>query len=159
MRSFSIVVVALLLGVWLGSARPASAGVYHVYSCRTPAGAVAPTDGWSGSIDGGWMSDPNNCESGGSLTAGLDGEVAQPANAADAQWIFSAPAGTQIVAAKLWRSAYARSWEPGNNSTLSALEAPEDSYSSADVFYQCVRYEGCTEEGDPGAPMSERKPD
>jgi hypothetical protein len=154
MRSFSIVVVALLVGVWLGLARPARAGVYHVYSCRTPAGAVALTDGWSGSIDGGWMSDPDSCESGGSLTAALDGEVAQPANAADAQWTFSAPAGTQIAAAKLWRSAYAHSWEPGNNSTLSAMEAPEDSYSSADVFYQCARYEGCTEVGDPGAPMS-----
>jgi hypothetical protein len=154
MRSFSIVVMGLLVGVWLASAGPARAGVYHVYSCRTPAGAVAPTDGWSGSIDGGWMFDPNSCESGGSLTAALDGEVAQPANGADAQWIFSAPAGTQIAAARLWRSAYARSWEPGNNSTLSALEAPEDSYSSADVFYQCARYEGCTEVGDPGTPMS-----
>jgi hypothetical protein len=154
MRSFSIVLVTLLVGTWLGSARPARAGVYHVYSCRTPAGTVAPTDGWSGSIDGGWMSDPNSCESGGSLTAALDGEVAQPADTADAQWIFSAPAGIQIAAAKLWRSAYARSWEPGNNSTLSAMEAPEGSYSSADVFYQCARYEGCTEVGDPGAPMS-----
>src|SRR3954454_8002824 len=26
----------------------AHAGRYHVYSCRTPSGAAAPVDGWSG---------------------------------------------------------------------------------------------------------------
>jgi hypothetical protein len=154
MRYFSMIVVSLLLGVWLAPAPPADAGVYHVYSCRTPAGAVAPTSGWSGSTNGPWMSDPNSCASGGSLSGELDGGVAHPANASDAGWIFSAAAGTQIAAARLWRSAYANSWEAGNNSTVTWLAAPEDSYASADVFDQCARFQGCTAVGDPGAPMS-----
>ncbi|HUH80345.1 MAG TPA: hypothetical protein VLZ06_03370, partial [Solirubrobacteraceae bacterium] len=33
-------------------ASPAWAGRYHVYSCRTPAGAPAPTEGWEGSVTG-----------------------------------------------------------------------------------------------------------
>ncbi len=143
----------LLLGVCLALAPPASAGVYHVYSCRTPTGAVAPTDGWNGSINGPWMFDPNNCASGGSLTAALDGEVAQPANAADAVWTFSAPAGTQIAAARLWRTADSRSWVTGA-STVSWLAAPNESYDSADVFEQCAAYAGCAEVGNPSVPMS-----
>jgi hypothetical protein len=146
--------VSLLLGVCLASAPSAGAGLYHVYSCRTPAGAVAPTSGWSGSIDGSWMYDPNSCASGGSLTGELSGEVAHPANASDAGWAFSAPVGTQIAAARLWRSAYSRSWEAGNNSTVAWLAAPEDSYTSADVFDQCAVFAGCPEVGDPGVPMA-----
>ena len=144
--------VALAAACLLAS--PANAGEYHVYSCRTPAGAVAPTSGWSGSISGPFIYDPNSCASGGSLTAELGGEVAHGANVSVATWTFSAPAGTQIAAARLWRSDYARSWEPGNNSTLTSLDAPENSYTSADVFDQCAVYGGCTEMGDADAPMS-----
>jgi hypothetical protein len=143
----------LLLGFWV-LAPPAAAGEYHVYSCRTPAGTVAPTDGWSGSINGPWMYDPNSCASGGSLTGALDGGVAQPANMSDAGWSFSAPAGTSIVAARLWRAGSSRSWTPGV-STVYWLAAPEDSYSSADVFDQCAAYAGCAEVGDPSTPMAQ----
>ena len=148
------ILAVVLAGAACLLASPANAGEYHVYSCRTPRGAVAQTSGWTGSTDGSFMYDPNSCAGGGSLTAELGGEVAHPANASDAGWIFSAPAGTQIAAARLWRSAYSRSWEPGNNSTVTWLAAPEDSYTSADVFDQCAAYGGCTEVGDPGAPMS-----
>ena len=159
MRGCSIVRTILALWVALAVAcllaSSANAGVYHVYSCRTPSGAVAPTSGWSGTTDGPFMYDPNSCASGGSLTGELGGEVAHPANASDAGWIFSAPAGTQIVAARLWRSSYSRSWEPGNNSTVAWLAAPEDSYTSADVFDQCAAYGGCPELGDPSVPMAQ----
>jgi hypothetical protein len=154
MRSFSIVVVTLLVGVCLGSARPASAGVYHVYSCRTPAGAVAPTGGWGPSTNGPWMEVTNSCESGGSLTAALDGNVSHPANVSAASWVFGVPAGIRIAAAKLWRSAYARSWEAGNNSTETQLEAPGDT-TTADVFSQCVRFEGCESVGSSSVPMAQ----
>jgi hypothetical protein len=154
MRNFSVLAMSLLAGICLVWVSAARAGEYHVYSCRAPSGAPAPTSGWGGSINGGWMFDPNSCASGGSLTAALDGEVAQPANASDAQWAFSAPAGTQIAGARLWRSAYVRSWEPGNNSTVAWLSAPEYSYSSADVFEQCARFQGCTEVGNPASPMA-----
>ncbi len=38
---------SLALGLLVASAH---AGTYHVYSCRTPDGEVAPVDGWSGSV-------------------------------------------------------------------------------------------------------------
>jgi len=155
MRYVSMIAVSLLLGVWLAPAPPADAGVYHVYSCLTPTGAPAPTSGWSPSTNGPWMEVTNNCgESSGSLTAALDGNVSHPANVSAATWIFSAPAGTRIAAAKLWRSTYARSWEAGNNSTETQLQAPGDS-TTADVFSQCVRFEGCESVGSSSVPMSE----
>jgi hypothetical protein len=150
-----MIAVSLLLGVWLAPAPPADAGEYHVYSCLTPTGAPAPTSGWSPSTNGPWMEVTNNCgESSGSLTAALDGNVSHPANVSAATWIFSAPAGTRIAAAKLWRSTYARSWEAGNNSTETQLQAPGDS-TTADVFSQCVRFEGCESVGSSSVPMSE----
>lgn len=86
--------------------------------------------------------------------AALDGSVAQGANVSTAAWTFGAPAGIQIVAARLWRADEARSWSENYNSTLTSLVAPEDIDSSADVFDQCAVYLGCTKVGDPGAPMS-----
>ena len=154
MRYFSMIVVSLLLGVWLAPAPPADAGVYHVYSCRTPAGAAAPTSGWGPSTNGPWMEVTNNCESKGSLTAALDGNVSHPANLSAAIWIFSAPAGTQIAAARLWRSTYTSSWQSGVNSTETQLEAPGDT-TTADVFNQCRRFEGCESVGSPSVPLSE----
>ncbi len=143
----------LLIGFGLALVSSASAGSYHVYSCRTPAGAVAPRSGWGSSTNGPWMEVADSCESGGSLTAALDGNVSHPANVSAATWIFSAPAGTQIAAARLWRSSYTRSWEAGNNSTETQLEAPGDT-TTADVFSQCVRFEGCESVGSSSVPLS-----
>ena len=47
-RSLAVV----LAGAACLLASPANAGEYHVYSCRTPRGAVAQTSGWTGSTDG-----------------------------------------------------------------------------------------------------------
>ncbi|MGO9488582.1 MAG: hypothetical protein ACLQBB_06100, partial [Solirubrobacteraceae bacterium] len=50
----------------------ASAGQYHVYSCRTPSGAAAPVDGWSGTLAPGGAYDDyvkNTCAEGGALVA------------------------------------------------------------------------------------------
>jgi hypothetical protein len=132
----------------------ANAGEYHVYACRTPAGIAAPTSGWGGSINGSWMSDTDSCASGGSLTAALDGGVEQPANASAATWTFSAPAGTQIAAARLWWAGEALTSRP-YGTTVFSLMAPEDIYSPADVFDKCENAEeGCTVKGNPNAPMA-----
>lgn len=145
----------LLLGVCLAPVPPANARIYHVYSCRTPWGAVAPTSGWSGSINGSWMSDSDSCGSGGSLTAALDGGVEQPANASDAAWTFSAPAGTSIAAAKLWRAGEARTSRP-YGTTVYWLAAPNDSYDAADIFDKCENAEeGCPGRGNPQSPMAQ----
>jgi hypothetical protein len=152
--------VRAVLALWVALAvaglvaSSANAGEYHVYSCRTPTGVAAPISGWGPSTNGPWMEVNNNCESGGSLTAALDGNVSHPANTSAATWTFSAPAGTRIAAAKLWRSTYVSSWEAGNNSTETQLEAPGDT-TTADVFSQCVRFEGCESVGSSSVPMSQ----
>jgi len=148
--------VLIFLGIWLilMPVPVAGAGKYHVYSCRTPAGAVAPTDGWSGSVTGPWMYDLDSCASGGSLTAALAGGVEQGANVSDAAWTFSAPAGTSIAAARLWRAGEARTSRP-YGTTVFWLATPDDSYDSADVFDKCENAEeGCPGRGGSQSPMA-----
>jgi hypothetical protein len=153
-RGAWIAAALLLLGFGLTLAPAARAGEYHVYSCRTPAGAVAPTSGWSGSINGESMYDIDSCASGGSLTAALDGSVAHGANVSDANWTFSAPAGTQVAAARLWRAGEARS-SVAFATTVYWLAAPNDIYDAADIFDKCNRYEeGCTGKGNSQTPMA-----
>src|SRR5258708_4680162 len=83
----------------------ASAGQYHVYSCRTPAGESAPVDGWGGSHSGPYTYAQNTCaQSGGALLAALGDEPARTANTDLATWTFAAPAGDTIAAATLWRA-------------------------------------------------------
>jgi hypothetical protein len=54
----------------------ATAGEYHVYSCRTPSGEVAPADGWTGSAGPSYDDyATDTCATGGALTAALVGEV------------------------------------------------------------------------------------
>ncbi len=50
-RRVALFSIAAALALF-GGVAPASAGLYHVYSCRTPAGAAAPTDGWASSVTG-----------------------------------------------------------------------------------------------------------
>ena len=44
--------VALAICMSTFATTTASAGEYHVYSCRTPSGEVAPTEGWEGKASG-----------------------------------------------------------------------------------------------------------
>src|SRR5580700_6007173 len=54
----------------------AAAGQFHVYSCRTPSGESAPTDGWSGSVTGTASIVEDTCsQAGGALMAGLPAET------------------------------------------------------------------------------------
>jgi hypothetical protein len=72
-------------------ATTASANEYVVYSCKTPSGAPAPTDGWSatGGVSFGWAVD--HCGAGGSLAAGMGGP-SQPSNSASIGWGFDSGA-------------------------------------------------------------------
>lgn len=140
---------ALVWCVPAASAVPARAGVYDVYTCARPDGQPAPADGWSGSTSGPYMGAFDTCAEGGSLTAALDGSPAQPVSSA-ATWTFAAPAGESIAAATLWRAYSALSIAPGSAETVGDLNAPNDSYDSADVFDQC-REDDCGSEGDPAS--------
>jgi hypothetical protein len=101
----SLAVVAgtlvLSLGLLTGVAQ---AGRYHVYSCRTPSGQVAPTDGWSGTIGGTFDSTLETCPSQGGLVAALYSGIAHPADTDLTTWAFNAPAGEVLYAATLWRA-------------------------------------------------------
>ena len=95
--------IALALAVLAANAW---AGKYHVYSCRTPSGQVAPTDGWSPSEHPSYDPTLDTCESGGGLIAALDAGYAHLSDTEndEATWAFKAPEGSVITEATLWRA-------------------------------------------------------
>jgi hypothetical protein len=122
----------------------ALAGSMHVYTCRTPTAQIAPTDGWSGSVVGSFVRVVNSCAAKGTLVAELD-NVSQPANGALATWTFTTPANMMITAARLeFEGESSQSQlEPGQAAqTLFYLAAPNNTYDSSDVFFQCPD-QGC----------------
>ena len=63
---------ALLAGLALAVvAASAQAGGYHVYTCRTPVGESAPTDGWVGTAAGASVYAEDTCRQGGASIAQL----------------------------------------------------------------------------------------
>jgi hypothetical protein len=145
---------AIATGVWLGIAvAVAAGGQYHVYSCRTPAGGVAPVDGWSGTLAPESAFDDrvlNTCGEGGAMIAAI-GDVAVHAAEVDrATWMFSTPAAVSIHGATVWRAGYLRG-EIGEGGTYQfwmtgAGEEP--------VYDECVFSLGCQHEGKLGEPLA-----
>ncbi len=125
--------LAVLTAVWVAAlvclvpAPGASAGEYHVYSCRTPAGETAPVDGWSGSA-GPSYSDyaRDTCGEGGALTAALGAVKAHEANVDLATWDFSTPAFDTMLGATLWRAADADGGEGVNATYETWLAGPNE---------------------------------
>jgi hypothetical protein len=113
LRGVVVVAVAAGLAVGLAAALASAvlavsawAGEYHVYSCRTPSGLVAPTVGWSSSEHPSYDPTLNTCSSGGGLIAALDAGYARAAGSESdiATWSFKAPEGETISEATLWRA-------------------------------------------------------
>jgi len=149
LASALLLVVAL---IWLAFVQDAWAGRYHVFSCRTPSGQAAPTDGWSSSFVGSYVYAVNSCPNGGALDAEIDAAVAQPTNQAIAKWSYSSPPSTSVAAATLWR--YGGESEHVSNATgLYSLAGPHDAYDAGDVFDQCVG-PSCTSAGSSADPLS-----
>src|SRR5580692_13010184 len=92
------------LALTAGASGVASAGEYHVYSCRTPSGEVAPTDGWTGSVEGTDDEAVDTCGTGGALTASLEAGATHHTNVDEATWMFTVPANDTLVGATLWRA-------------------------------------------------------
>ncbi len=90
-----------MVGAFAAMATSAFAGSFHVYSCRTPAGATAPTDGWSSSLVTPQSSIRNTCANGGEFHVELVGSVA-PGTVAG--WRFTASDATVVGRVRLWRS-------------------------------------------------------
>lgn len=153
-RLAAVVCVATVAGLGsLAGARDARAGAYHVYSCRTPAGAVAPADGWSGSVAPGGAYDDyalNTCANGGALIAALGDETIHVAGFDKAVWTFSAPAGETIAGATLWRAGDLHG-TAGESATYQFwLAGPEENK----ILDECIYTQGCSGKGLVGQPLA-----
>ena len=146
-----------MVGGVLGAS--AQAGEYHVYSCRTPDGQVAPVDGWSESTKGSTSKGPefhsNGCSTGGGLMAAL-GTGKHSADKDSATWAFSAPTGETLEAATLWR---AGDTQGGANVEAEAsymfwLAGVANSGSSTQVFQECAAIYACNNEGNFTNPLA-----
>jgi hypothetical protein len=145
---------ALAAGMWFGiAAALAWGGQYHVYSCRTPAGGVAPVDGWSGVLAPESAYDDrvlNTCEAGGAMVAAI-GDVAVHAAEVDrATWAFSAPAGIEIGGATIWRAGYLR----GQNGEGGTYQFWVTGHNETPVYDECVFTLGCQQKGNLREPLS-----
>jgi hypothetical protein len=134
----------------LAAAAVACAGQYHVYSCRTPSGAVAPVDGWGGSVAGAYTIAEDTCPQGGALIAALSDQPARLANADIATWAFVAPTGSSLAGAVLWRAGDADGGGAANATYEFWLAGP----SISDVFEECLGGYSCLERGDPAHALS-----
>lgn len=102
MRSFRPLIAIVLAAAALSvAAAPASANPYFVYACKSPDGAIAPTDGWYAEQTG-IGNATNTCASGGSLRADLSATVSQAAGAR-VGWGLNAPDGLTIDRLAMWR--------------------------------------------------------
>jgi hypothetical protein len=129
----------------------ASAGKYHVYSCRMPSGAAAPADGWAGSVKGP-VSDVltiDSCASGGALIAAM-GEEATHAYGDKATWQLTVPSPEKMISATLWRASrmHFRSGESG------VYEAWLSGPNENEIFDECIPSLLCNGEGEVGNPFA-----
>lgn len=119
----------------------AEAGSYRVNSCRTAAGAPAPTDGWRAyrSTYQSWTAD--GCADGGGLYAALDGSKSHDANLALVGWSFDS-GGRDVLAWNIdLRTDNAGTWF---NTTADVWVArSERNYTGENLVYRCVAHLGC----------------
>lgn len=122
----------------------ASAGRYHVYSCRMPDGQAAPTDGWTSTTTpvSAAVIASDTCASGGALIAALGDGVEHSTNTS-ASWVFVAPAGEEIAHATLWRAGEADGGSVANAYYEFWLAGPEDLHQTPYVFDECVASFSC----------------
>lgn len=105
----------------------AQAGVYHVYSCSDPVTqAPLPTSGWA-ETPGLAVKTENNCTKREPISASLIQQFPKSTSS----WTFSAPTGTKIAAATLYREAYI------NYKARGFWTAPENVENTANEFDLC----------------------
>jgi hypothetical protein len=133
----------------------AAAGEYHVYSCRTPDGGVAPVDGWTGSPQE--SSSPSSvftedkCAKGGALVAALADGTTHEVGTDVATWTLTVPAGETATKMTLWRAGDAEGGSGKNATYQFWIAAPNES----EGFDECLYALGCTKViGEPEEPMS-----
>jgi hypothetical protein len=143
---------ALALSATLSA--PALAGEYHVYSCRTPGGEVAPTDGWGEGVHSIHDVTVDTCGEGGGLVAGMDDGYAHAAHSASdkATWLFQAPSGEMVTGGRIWR---AGDTAAGSNQRAYYAVYMEGSPASGEdeAFDVCTAWQPCVSEGNPASPL------
>lgn len=150
-----VLATAVALVVTLAFAGPAArAGEYHVYSCRTPSGGVAPVDGWSEGTHSGEDVTLDTCEeAGGGLIAGMDAHVAHSAETDKATWAFEAPANEAISGATLMRAGETVPISNPETAYTFWLAGIADSGSETEVFEECGS-KRCSHEGSFTEPLA-----
>lgn len=129
----------------------ASAGEYHVYSCRMPNGEAAPADGWTGSATGVSVHAEDTCSKGGALIAELGEGVSHSVGTDDATWAFGGPAGETVSKANIWRAGDAEGGAVANATYEFWLAGP----TQPEAFDSCVYVSGCMKAvGNPDEPLS-----
>ena len=147
----AIIVLAMLASASCVAPPQALAGQYHVYSCRTPNGEIAPADGWSPSATGTATVTTDTCsQPGGALIAGLVAQTYRTANTNAAIWAFAAPVGETIIAGTLSRAGDTAGGEAGNATYEFWFAGPTEK----DLFGQCLYVLECPGKGVIGQPLS-----
>jgi hypothetical protein len=145
-----LALAVLAAGAW--------AGEYHVYSCRTPSGQVAPTDGWSPSEHPLYDVTANTCESRGGLVGALDAGYARVSDSETdiATWAFKAPEGETISSATLWRAGNTPGGSNGEGSYLFWLWGVAPVGANAQIFDECAAKvkNSCVSQGSPTEPLA-----
>jgi hypothetical protein len=135
-------------------AASAHAGKFHAYSCRTPSGQPAPTDGWSASAVGAETRTEDSCSQGGSLVAALGEHARRETNVDLATWAFSAPPWATVASATLWRAGDADGGVGVDAWYALWFAGPKNVNTPADAFGFCVAASGCMAVGNPGQPLA-----
>ncbi len=132
------------------------AGSYHVYSCRTPTGLMAPTDGWTPSEHPNYDPTVNTCESGGGLIAGLEATASHISDTENDQatWTFKAPEGEIITEATLWRAGDNPGGGTKEASYLFWLAGNSPTGPTNHIFDECIASTGCQGEGNFAYPLA-----
>lgn len=130
---------------------PVVAGTYKVYSCKTPAGTAAPTDGWSATGHAPFSSFSNDCTIGGSMRVVLGG-LTQTVGASNVGWGFDS-GGTRIVNYTIHRSGTSTATGAGTSGLLYSARQQNDPGGSRAIDY-CATYLGCRAVGNPADGVS-----
>lgn len=132
----------------------AAAGTYTVYSCQTPAGVPAASDGWSVPewMDHGWA-ESDCAASKGNMTIHPEppnrepGTVAFVPHGTLAALAFAAPRGTTIERMTIWRAAALRHDDREQDAgAWKAWIGPNTDFYSPSAVDKCSYY--CTSRGD-----------
>lgn len=133
----------------------ASAGRYHVYSCRMPDGKAAPTDGWTSSTNpaSATVIATDTCASGGALIAALGDTVGHEVGTA-ARWTLSIPGFASTEGLVVQRAGDTEGGE-ARNATYQFVFAGPTLYESFREG-ECVYSLNCRRVGEFAEPMSLR---